>query len=192
MKIEMLENQTVKIVLSSSDMAGFNLTYDEMDYQSPATKRVIHGLIEKVKKELPIDLTNGRLFIEAFPYVDGGCILYVNIIDTAQKKAQAKSTKAGFSTPIIYRFSNLNDLSALAYRINQMYNHVILKSSLYLHEQKYYLLLYTYFKMDNHLSALLNEFGVLHGKGAVIASIIKEHSKEIISSNAIEILSEYV
>lgn len=190
LKIELLDDKTVKVVLSNSDMMNFNLTYDEMDYKNPETKRVILTLVERIKKEVQIDISSGKLFIEAFPYADGGCILYVNLIDINNKsRPNAKRYKASFDTPIIYSFNDIDALGHMSKRMLQRYSHIILKNSLYHYKEKYFLFIYTYFKMDEQLSYILNEYGRYYGKGAISSAIIKEHAKEILANEALETLS---
>jgi len=191
LNIELLDDKTVKVVLSSSDMTSFNLTYDEMDYKMPETKRVILQLVEQIKREVSIDLSSGKLFIEAFPYADGGCILYVNLLEfNSKSKISTKRYKTSFDTPMVFEFNDLNALGDLSSIILLRYSHIILKNSLYLNEDKYYLLIYTYFKMDDQLFHLLNEYGQFYGRGAVISSVVQEHAREIIPSEALERLSE--
>ncbi len=193
MKIELLDDKTVKVVLSNTDMISLNLTYDEMDYKNPDTKRVILQLVDQIKKEVSLDLSTSKLFIEAFPYVDGGCILYVNLLDLNLKsKSTAKQYKISFDTPIIFCFSDIDSLGNLSKRLLERYSHIILKNSLYLYNGKYYLLLYTYFKMDDQLSRLLNEYGQYYGKGAIMSAVIQEHAKELISSDALEKLVDCI
>ena len=189
MKIELLNDKTVKVVLSNTDMINLNLNYDEMDYKNPDTKRVILQLVDKIKQEVSIDLSTSKLFIEAFPYVDGGCILYVNLLDLNEKSnAVARQCKISFDTPIIFSFSDLDTLGNLSKRLVMRYSHIILKNSLYLYNGKYYLLLYTYFKMDDQLSRLLSEYGQFYGKGAIMSALIQEHAKELIACEALETL----
>lgn len=189
LKIELLDDKTVKILLSKFDMTTFNLCYDEMDYKNPETKRVILKLIDEIKKEVKINLNTGKLFIEAFPYADGGCILYVNVLDSTKIQSQAqKKLKPGFDTPLIFMLEDVNSLGTLSNRLITRYSHIILKSSLYLWDNKYYLMLYTYFKMDSEIINLINEYGKLYGKGTIQSSIIKEHAKELITNDAIAML----
>lgn len=185
LKIELLDDKTVKIVLTKPDMEAFSLTYDDMDYQNANTKRVILKLIDEVKKQSALDLSSGKLFIEAFPYADGGCILYVNILEAAASPIKRKTS---FDTPLIFRFDRLDDLVSLSARLNDRYGHIILKNSLYLQEKQYILFLYTYFKMDRQILHLLNEYGSYLGKGAIAASLVREHSKELIKNDAIQTL----
>lgn len=192
MKIELLDDKTVKVVLSNADMVQFNLTYDEMDYKNPDTKRVILQLVDQIKREVSVDLSTGKLFIEAFPYADGGCILYVNLLDISSSKAKQGSHKykTSFDTPIIFCFKDVSALAGLSKRLITKYGHIILKNALYLDQDKYYLLIYTYFKMDDQLLHLLTEYGQFYGKGSLVSSIIQEHAKELIASEALETLSE--
>lgn len=77
MKIEQIDQQTIKVVLTPRDMDSFDITYEEMDYKDPNTKRVILELLHQIKKETSMDFNGGKLFVEAFPYLDGGCVLYI-------------------------------------------------------------------------------------------------------------------
>ncbi len=191
MKIEPLDDKTVKIVLSKGDMDCFQLTYEEMDYKNPDTKRVILKLIDEIKKEVDMDLTQGKLFIEAFPYADGGCILYVNVLDST-RPSSPKKYRTSFDTPLIFSFDTLEALTALASSLNERYSHIILKSSLYFMEEKYYLMIYTYFKMDHQITHLLNEYGRYIGKGAIQSSLIQEHARELIHNDAAQIIERYL
>ena len=186
MKIELLDDKTVKVLLSKLDMSNFNITYDEMDYQKPDTKRVILHLIDKIKKEVKIDFSSGKLFIEAFPYADGGCILYVNIIDPSKKALE--KPKSGFSTPLLFSCDNVDILFQMANAIILKFDHVILKSSLYLMNDRYYISLYTYFKMDDDIIKRACEYGKFIGKGAVISAFVEEHAKKLIDDDAIKII----
>lgn len=193
MRIEQIDQQTVKVVLTQDDMDSFDITYEEMDYQDPNTKRVLMELLQRIRDEMQMDLGGGRLFVEAFPYLDGGCVLYIcNIPAEGDKRARPVKKPSGFNTPIVFEFENLSLLTAACGRLIQRYNHIILKSALYLYEEKYRLLLYSYFKQDEKLIALVSEYGRYVGKGAVQSSFVKEHAKLLLESNAVETLSELI
>lgn len=184
MKIELLDDKTVKVLLSDIDMKSLELSYEEMDYKNPQTKRVLLKLIDEIKKEVKINLNAGKLFIEAFPYADGGCILYVNVLEIQRDNSQ-KKPRQGFDTPLIFMFEDIDSLAKLSGRLIARYSHIILKSTLYLWERKYYLMLYTYFKMDNDLIQLIKEYGKFYGRGATRSAIVMEHAKELIKADAI-------
>lgn len=185
MKIELLDDKTVKVLLSGLDMKDMHLTYDEMDYKSPETRRILLQLLHKVKQQVEIDLTTGKLFIEAFPYADGGCMLFVNLLEPATQKKRCM----GFDTPIICELETTQTLGMLCAGLMR-YNHIILKSTLYLMNEKYYLVLYTYCKMDAELTKAIREYAVVYGKGAVSLAIVAEHGKPLMDENAMTLLCE--
>lgn len=78
MNIEVLAGNTVKITLNSSDMTDYDIKYESLSRKSPDTKRLLVELLSAVRLEKNLDLMNGRLFIEAFPRSDGGCMLYIS------------------------------------------------------------------------------------------------------------------
>ncbi|MEG0570484.1 MAG: adaptor protein MecA [Oscillospiraceae bacterium] len=193
MQIELIDENTVKVIISKSDMSDFKITYEEMDYKNVQTKKIISKAIEKIKSETALDITSSKLFVEAFPYIDGGCILYMNVIELkSQTIGTKKRYRTSFDTPIIYTFDNIDKVVNVSKRLIENYNHVILKSSLFFCKKKYYLLLYTYFKMDDKIGSALKEYGSFFGKGAIPSAIVKEHAKEIIETYAIETLTKYI
>jgi negative regulator of genetic competence, sporulation and motility len=192
--IELIDKKTVRIFLSFDDMQQLCITYDQMDYKDPDTKRVILNLLQRVREQTSIDLSEGKLFIEAFPHSEGGCVLYVNVVNPQMPipLSKPKRYKNNFNTPIIFEFGNIDNVINVCDKLFNQYSHLILKSSLYLLDQKYMLLIYTYFKMDDKIVALVSEYGQLVGKGAVKGSFIKEHAKPIVDNIAIETIVEYL
>lgn len=79
MKIEIVDEKTIKVSLSKADMDSLNVCYDELDYKNPLTKKMIVSVLDIIKSRCDLNLSEEKLFIEAFPYIDGGCILYIRI-----------------------------------------------------------------------------------------------------------------
>lgn len=193
--MERLDDKTIKVLLSIIDMTELGLNYEQMDYQDQETKKAIMKIINKINVELSTNLSTGKLFIEAYPYADGGCILFINQVTLHTKdRATSKKYRIGFDTPILYAFKDINAIGALSKRIQAAYNHIIIKDSLYFSQSKgeYYLLIYTYFKMDDKLMHLLSEYGTFYGKGSIAQAVVKEHTKEIINCEALLKLSRCI
>lgn len=190
MKIELLDQQTIKIVLSCTDMSQFAITYDDMDYDDPDTRRVILQLLQKIKQETQLDLTDGKLFIEAFPYDQGGCILYINIVAPHVQQVTTVS-KSGFNTPLVFSFDSIEHVCNICKDLFQNYSHLIFKSSLYTFQGQYMIMLFSFFKLDRKISAIMSEYGNYYGKGELTASIIREHGNCIIQDTAVENIVEY-
>lgn len=189
MNIEPLDHQTIKIILSANDMKEYNISYDEMDYNNPTTRKVIIQLLQQVRTQTSIDFSHNKLFIEAFPAQEGGCVLYLNLLG-----APAKSTnhKGGFHTPLIFLIDNLEELRRLCNKLYHSYNHLILKSSLYETDESYILMIYSYYKLDARLIAIIREYGSFLGKGELKSQLIGEHATQIVKDKAVEMIHQYI
>lgn len=191
MKIEMLDEKTVKVLLSKLDMNNYHLTYDEMDYRSPDTKKVLLRLLDEVKRQVKIDLSGGKLFIEAFPYVDGGCILYVNLLDArSTRDTVAQKSRTSIELPLIITVDGIKHLGPLCGQLKKRMGEIILKNELYRLDDKYCLLIYTYCRTDSELVRLAGEYSCKCTKGPIAAARVREHGSPLISEDAIAILDK--
>lgn len=187
MEIEPLDRQTVKIVLSKQDMDNFCLTYEDMNYNNPVTKNAVLKLLSAVKEKNKLDLFNGKLYIEAFPKDDGGCILYLNLI-SALKDDLLNATY--IKSPIIASIQNPYHLIRLCQTLYNRFNRIILKSHLYANQSGFYLFLYSLFREENlKLCCLVKEYGKISGEGIFDSDIIKEHSCLIVENNALKTIA---
>jgi negative regulator of genetic competence, sporulation and motility len=191
LKIEKIDEKTIRILLSAQDMEAYHITYEQMDYNDLATKRAILNIIQQVRQKANIAVEFSKLFVEAFPNDDGGCILYVNVSDSFTAAPVERKTTS-FDTPLVFEFDSLNLLTAACSRLWIHDNHLMIKTSLYLYEKKYRLLLYTYCRMEQKIIQQLQEYGHYIGKGAVVAAFVKEHAKTILSEHAVETIVRYL
>ena len=189
MNIEPLDRQTIKIVLSATDMDKFHISYDEMDYNHPATRKVILQLLQQVREKISFDFSQNKLFIEAFPAQESGCVLYLNLLGEDQKHSNRSE---GFHMPLIFLIEDLESLRRLCDKLYHSYHHLILKSSLYETDENYNLTVYSYYKMDARLIAVIREYGHFLGKGELKSQIIGEHSAKLVKDKAIEMIHQYI
>lgn len=85
MKFDSLSRSTVKITLSEEDMNRYSLCAESITQKTDEAKRTLAGLL---KKERLFRGSNARrLFLEAFPRANGGCILYVSGLEEAENNA---------------------------------------------------------------------------------------------------------
>ena len=189
MNIEKIDNQTVKIILSTSDMKDFKISYDEMDYNNPVARKAIISLLKLASEQTSINLSQNKIFIEAFPVKGGGCVLYINLLGEVGKNSIKQED---FDAPLIFMIENLNELRRLCAKLYSGYNHLILKSSLYQTDEKYILTIYSYCKLDARLIAVVKEYGDFIGKGELKNRIIEEHALTIVQNNAIETIRNYI
>lgn len=101
MKIDVLSGSTVKITLSGGDMRDYDVKYENLSRKSPDTKRLLGEVLKAVSLESDMffDANADRLFIEAFPRSDGGCMLYISSLEEEEKTARPKRSKAAGQVP---------------------------------------------------------------------------------------------
>lgn len=76
MQVDSLSRNTVKITLSEEELREYALCAETLCARTAETKRGLARLLKRMK--LFSGYKAERLFLEAFPRADGGCILYVS------------------------------------------------------------------------------------------------------------------
>ena len=100
MKINSPAENRITVDLTEQDMAELDITYEEMDYSTIETRRVIWTLLDEAGKALGKELDpSRRMIIEAIPKNEGGCVLNFTLLDAAkrintQKQLLKKQTKS--------------------------------------------------------------------------------------------------
>lgn len=188
MKIEVLDHKTVKVFLSAADMQNFSLTYEQMDYHDPATRKAISQILHQLRGETDLNIDSCKLLVEAFPQEEGGCILYINLILPQAEKSERNS----FDTPLIFRLETIDSVAGVSKRLVSKYSHLLIHSSLYILEGNYFLLLYTYCRREHTIISVLEEYGTLFGKGAILSAFVQEHGQQILEKDAIEVIARQI
>ncbi|MCL1903037.1 MAG: adaptor protein MecA [Oscillospiraceae bacterium] len=82
MQIDVLSQNTLKLTLSRLDMFDLDIKYESLSGKNPDTKRLLSHVLRTVRldKGSGIDFSGERLFVEAFPRPDGGCMLYISCL----------------------------------------------------------------------------------------------------------------
>lgn len=183
MTIEIISSSTIKIILDEEDMLQYDISFEKLDRSNPKTKRMLVELIKSIKDETNIDLSSERLFVEAFPKEDGGCLLYLSMLSSSTK---SNSEKNSLYCSVICRLSNSDELIEVSAQIFNMFSHILHNSELFYCDNEYYLVLHTFKKADKKLINFLNEYCEITGSGEIECSFIREYSRCIFSVNAIE------
>lgn len=183
MVIEVISSNTIKVILSQDDMSAYDVSFEKLDRSNPETKRLLLDLIESIKQEKDIDLSSERLFVEAFPKDDGGCLLYLSMLNSSVKITSDRPTV--YNT-LICAISSPQSLMKICSRICEHFNHIVHNSELYYENGTYQLILLIYRKTDRKLRTMLNEFCEISGSTELEASVIREHYSCIFPVDAIE------
>lgn len=183
MRIELLNQDHVKIILSAEELAESGLSYRTLDERDPRARELLFTLIHKAGALLNRDLSTGSVRVEAYPYADGGCILFLS--HTAAKQPQS----GGLAAPVACCLPSVRPLIALCAELEPRFSHMLLQSAVYLLGRHCVLLLYPCVRPEAALFSLLEQKGVLLAESSVISPLLHEYGTPLIEEDAIEQLS---
>ncbi len=183
MQIDMLAGNTIKITLGITDMYSYNIRYEDIAGRSDNTKLTLSRLIAAIKESENLDLSGERLLVEAFPKSDGGCMLYLSCLGSANTGKRKVPSKAEY---ILAQSECLNDIISLCHQLYKKYNS--LESSLYRLQENYRLII-SACSLSPFIRVIVNEFAEIGNCSDIIRSETAEHYS-FICDNAIEKLSK--
>lgn len=112
MKYDSLSRNTVKITLSEEDMREYSLCAENIALRTGETKRNLSKLLREIK--LFPEYKPERLFLEAFPVRDGGCVLYVSTL--GEDYEDIPSAKSGDDkTPLMCTAKDIRTISLICF-----------------------------------------------------------------------------
>ena len=85
MKIEMVCENKVRLLLEAEDLDYYGLTFEEIDYDRPATQRAFRDMLNRARKDVGFSPDGCRLVVEAHAAPGGGCVLLVTKQPLARK-----------------------------------------------------------------------------------------------------------
>ena len=211
MQIDILSSNTLKLTLSRLDMFDLDIKYESLSGKNPETKRLLAHVLKKIRldklnspeegQKLGFDFTCERIFVEAFPRPDGGCMLYVSSLEAdggKKKRAVAKPRYAGEDINIIprevqknvmiFESKSLPELGRVCKGLQFQKDKFNIETSLHKSENKYRLIIKSESSRNTLISNIIKEYGeVLKGERELFYTC--EHFGEIISENAAEKLT---
>lgn len=203
MKIEKVNENVLKVIITLSDLEERNIDLSSLNYNSPAAQELFWDMMEKAEEEYGFASNDSQLIFEAMPENEEGFVVTITKIeaegefesiqkyikskyknsDLKQKKRKSKIC----STLKIYCFNSIDDLCKLSKRISNIYKG---ESTVYKCKDSYYLLL-TGSSSSSQLETVMCEYSVQIGNVGFFEGYLNEYGEKIILENAIETLNCY-
>lgn len=183
MQYDALSRSTVKITLSEEDMREYSLCAENIALKTAESKRSLARLLKRMK--LFSGYKTERLFLEAFPRAQGGCILYVSSLGEEPDGAPPKENRE--NTPLLCTVEGLDCFIRLCtgiYRYCDAEN-----SCAYAENGRYSLLLLAPPSQTSAAKRLMGEYGTVCSDIYGISSV-SEHGKLICGSDAAKIFAK--
>ena len=206
MKFEKLNENKLRIIVTSKDLIEKNIDFHSFMSNSLETQDIFLDILEKAEKEVGFITKNHKVRIEAFALNNEDFIFTVTKLTNNLEKDIFKQGKLKFkrkkaissSFQSVYKFTSLDDFLnfALAIQNSEIKNITSLCKSIVLYTYKnYYYLVFTNinneFKYYNKLFSLITEFGSYVNNSELFAYKLSECGKIYFKNNAIKISQKY-
>ena len=185
MKINSTADDKITVDLTKQDMAELDITYEDMDYSTIETRRVIWTLLDEAGKALGKELDpTRRMIIEAIPKSEGGCLLNFTLLDSKKRACPQKHLLKKQSECFICEFDTLDTLYRAAEGCS-----IHSENSLFEKGGKYRLIIGGLYDDTRGLKQFFSEFSRIINADKLCVEHTKEHWRNLIENNAISVLS---
>ena len=185
MKINSPAEDRIIVDLTKQDMLELDITYEDMDYSTIETRRVIWTVLGEAGKALGRELDpSRRMIIEAAPKSEGGCTLSFTILDGRKNRFPQKHTLKKQEENLICDFENLDSLFKAAEEISR--TGLESQSSLFELDGTYRLILGC---PTESYKNILSEFCRIQNFSKLMNDHTREHWHMLAEGNAVESLS---
>lgn len=213
MKIERLTEDKIRIIIKQNELKDPSLDLHTIMTKAAESQELFLEILDKAKQETGFNAEGHKLLIEAFTFGEDAMVFTITkykVIKTPETekknitapkkslKVKKKVNLAPSSDYCIYSFNNFEMFCEFCTSLNthtQITRRGLIKdSSLYLYNNKYYLVLSGINLEHKSLIkfyTLLCEFGTLCTHNKSFENKLKEHGKIAIKKNAISIGLKY-
>lgn len=102
MRIDITDRKSIMVELSKDDLSKSEITYDQLDYSNPKTRKLVRSILEKIRSETGLFSSEySSLEVEVMPDSFGGCLMIFKEGDNAEVKE---------SEDALFVCENINDL----------------------------------------------------------------------------------
>ncbi len=181
MKIEVIEENKIRVLLTQTELAERNLTSDNLKKNTPYLNEFLFEIMEQIREETGFNPYNGQVVVEASPEGEGLVLIVTKL--TAQKKKISAEKKQQYinakpkcvrKRTSIYIFNNFEDLCGAVIRLDKR---AFDNSCLYKMDERFYYYLNQgagFEKSNAVLSEYSDRFGKMCSK-----EYLEEHGDKV-------------
>jgi adapter protein MecA 1/2 len=206
MDIERIDENIIRIIITSDDLQGRNVDIEELNYDSPETQELFWDMMEQAEDEFGFCVADSQLIVEPIPNSDNGFIVTITKIEedadfeSIQKYIKNKYKKSDLKKKehtklltdiFIFSFSTFDDLISASSRIKDSY---VGDSSVYKFMDEYYLVLmgHTMSRAEIiKMNVKINEYGDRFINPTHFEGVLCEYGELLIKNIALEVLDTY-
>ncbi len=207
MKFEKVNNDKIKITLSSADLEANDLDFHSFMSDSNETQSLFLAVLDKAEKDYGFSTDNYQLKVETLALDNGNFILTITrsrVPSTSEANGEKKRFKVSRKVPnltsasLIYKFNSFEDFCDFIKYLSSSelsdVNKVSKSSMLYCYKTYYYLIFNNINVKYPHLKAMysaITEFGTYVDFSDALAAKLHESATLVIKDHVIEVCTKY-
>lgn len=185
-KIELMENDIIKIRLTRADLEQLNISMEELACTDAQTRRIIGILLDAARCELNAYIAPPEhMLIEVMPNRNGGCCIYLTGLEGCAE-IMPKYSAGKNMKPQFFDFDCADSLMSAASALRPLIGSESQLSELYrMGADVYRLLVYPDSEVSARVRAVLSQYCAKHGSGSTAVAFTREHGRLIAGGDAI-------
>lgn len=198
--IKINENK-LKIMLTSVDMQSYSLCADELDCTNIETREAFRSIMNEARSRTGFDAEGNQIYVQLYPSKEGGCELFVTKLGLLcpQRKASDHTRQKAYTpqskeNTFAFSFEKLAHLLCVCRRLRA--NEKRLASAVFHGEDGCYYLILSLLSddrqetlLEDSIKAFIHEYATKKDT-ATIRLYIKEHATVVCEQRAIETLAK--
>ena len=194
MKIEKLNENKIKITLSSEDLKARNIDVQSFIYNTPESQDLFWDVMQEAEKEYGFNVDESMVYVEASATTTGLFTLTVtktsgslnqNNSRPKIKKQNYKLKRKSINTPLdnsIYKFNTFDDICDFC-KFSNIDN--FSDNNLYEYDSNYYL------SVSNVPNSSILEYATKERNTDMLLAKLAEYGKKIIEKEALKVISKH-
>ena len=188
MRVQKVNEHTIRIFISLTELTDRDITMADLFQRSAKTEQLFWELIAQAREEVEFNLDQ-PFWIQATVATNDEFVITImkqeDQVEGSVKEKVVRKASKGRVTELVYVFADFEDVVSAVGRLPEFPQ---LRSSLYEFEKEYYLVLNRMGTGKKRLlaEAILDEYGEIVGTTGVFLS---EHGKGIIALKAVQTLN---
>ena len=202
MKFEKLNENKIRITLSSQDLAEKNIDFHSFMSNSQESQHLFLDMLDEAEKKVGFITKNYKIRIEALAMSDGDFILTITRFNKAlvsEPKSihnKQSNTKNTILNQIIYKFDCFDDFCYFCnYAIQlKLLSHLAQNIVLYYYKNTYYICISRINSESinlNNLCSIISEFGSYIDNSDLFIKKLNEYGKIVFKHNAIKTCAKF-
>lgn len=174
MRIDITDKKSIMVELSKDDLSKSEMTYEQLDYSNPQTRKLVRRVLEKIRSETGLFVSEcSSLEVEVMPDSFGGCLMFFK---EAQKQKENEAA--------LFFCENVSDLIDCARAAKKAFK-ILPKASLFQNGGSYLLFVS---ECGADLSAFFGEYLSKSFASETQRAALLEHSVILAKSDALALL----